>query len=123
MRFTKEHEWVEMHGDIATVGISDYAQSALGDLVSVELPKVGAKVEQFKSMAIVDSMKASSEVYAPISGEVIEVNTELNVHPEWINQSPHEKGWLVKIKPGNPGELDKLMGDEEYKKYTAGLKH
>ena len=123
MKFSKEHEWVELKDDIAIVGITDYAQSALGDLVSVELPKVGAQVQQFKAMAIVDSMKASSDVYAPISGEVVEVNTELNQHPELINSSAEDKGWMVKIKPSNTKDLDALMGKEEYDKYTAGLKH
>ncbi|HLC68748.1 MAG TPA: glycine cleavage system protein GcvH [Candidatus Bilamarchaeaceae archaeon] len=123
MKFSKEHEWVELKDDIAIVGITDYAQSALGDLVSVELPKVGAQVQQFKAMAIVDSMKASSDVYAPISGEVVEVNTELNQHPELINSSAEDKGWMVKIKVKDPSELDKLMTKEEYAKYITGLKH
>ena len=123
MKFTKEHEWIEVHGDIATVGISDYAQSALGDLVSVELPKVGAQIQQFKSMAIVDSMKASSDVYAPASGTVIEVNAELGSHPEYINSSPYEKGWMVKVKLSNPNELEALMDQVAYEEYTKGLKH
>ena len=123
MKFSKEHEWVELKDDIAIVGITDYAQSALGDLVSVELPKVGAQVQQFKAMAIVDSMKASSDVYAPISGEVVEVNTELNQHPELINSSSEDKEWMVKIKVKDPSELDKLMTKEEYAKYITGLKH
>ena len=123
MKFSKEHEWVELKDDIAIVGITDYAQSALGDLVSVELPKVGAQVQQFKAMAIVDSMKASSDVYAPISGEVVEVNTELNQHPELINSSAEDKGWMVKIKVKDPSELDKLMTKEEYAKYITRFKH
>lgn len=123
MKFTKEHEWVVVDGDIATIGISDYAQSALGDIVSAELPKPGASIQQFKSMAIVDSMKASSDVYAPVSGSVVEVNAELNSHPELINQSPEEKGWMVKVKLSNPQELEALMDKAAYEEYTKGLKH
>ena len=123
MKFTKDHEWVKVEGSMAVVGITDYAQKALGDIVSLELPKVGVKYVQGKSFSIVDSMKASSEVYAPLSGEVVEINSELNINPQWINESPYEKGWIAKLKPDNLSELDKLMGEEEYKKYCEGLKH
>lgn len=123
MKFTKEHEWIKMEGEVAIMGITNHAQSALGDIVSLELPKVGTQVEQSKSMAMIDSMKASSDVYAPISGEIVEVNTELSNHPEWINESPEDKAWMVKIKPKDPKDLDKLMTKEEYEKYIAESKH
>ena len=123
MKFSKEHEWVVLNGDVATVGITDYAQSALGDIVSVELPKVGALVVQFKNLAIVDSMKASSDVYAPVSGTVLEVNVELSNHPEYINSSPYEQGWMAKIKLSNPAELEALMDKAAYDEFTKGLKH
>ncbi len=121
MKFTKDHEWVRMDGDLAVIGISDYAQKALGDLVSLELPKVGRVLKQHDSFSIVDSMKASSDVYAPISGEVVTVNSDLNNNPQWINESPYEKGWMVKIKPANAAELDTLMSEDDYKKYLSGL--
>ncbi len=123
MKFTKDHEWVRIEGETAIVGITDYAQKALGDIVSLELPKIGSRYDQGKHFSIVDSMKASSEVFAPLSGEVVEVNSALNDNPQWINESPHEKGWIAKFKPNNLSELDKLMDEEEYKKYCEGLGH
>ena len=123
MKFTKDHEWVRIDNEISVIGITDYAQKALGDVVSIELPKVGRAVKQGESFSIVDSMKASSEVYAPISGEVIESNTALNDNPQWINESCYEKGWIAKLKAGDLGELDKLMDDAAYKNYVSGLKH
>lgn len=121
LKFSKEHEWVRVEGELVVIGISDYAQKALGDVVSLDLPKKGAVFEQSKPIGMIDSMKASSDVYAPIGGEVIEVNEELNNNPEWINQSPYEKGWLVKIKPNNLAELEGLMDEEKYNEYTKGL--
>ena len=123
MKFTKDHEWVKVDGDIAIIGISDYAQKALGDIVSIELPKVGRAVKQGESFCIVDSMKASSEVYAPISGKVLEVNHALSDNPQWINESCYEKGWIAKLKVSDLKELDKLMDDHTYKNYISGLKH
>ncbi|MFH1470627.1 MAG: glycine cleavage system protein GcvH [Candidatus Micrarchaeota archaeon] len=117
MKFTKEHEWAKLEGDVATVGITDYAQSHLGDIVSLDLPKAGAKVAQFKEMAMIDSMKASSPVYSPVSGEIVAVNGELTGSPQLVNQSPQEKGWLVKIKVSNPKEMDSLMDEAQYKKF------
>lgn len=114
MKFTKEHEWVELREGLAVVGITDFAQKALGDIVSLELPKIGAKFKAGESMAIVDSMKASSDVYAPISGEVVEVNSELLTSPQLVNESPYEKGWMVKLKPSNPREFDKLLDEKAY---------
>lgn len=121
MKFTKEHEWVDIQGEIAFVGISDYAQHALGDIVSLDLPKVGVVVKQGQALGVVDSMKASSEIYSPLSGEVLEVNKELESNPQWVNESPQEKGWMVKLKPSNMSDLDGLMSEEEYKKYLEGL--
>ena len=99
MKFTKEHEWVRIENGIVVVGISDYAQRALGDVVSLDLPKPGRIVKKGDSFAMVDSMKASSDVYAPVSGEVVEINIELMDNTAWINESPYEKAWFVKIKP------------------------
>ncbi len=123
MKFTKEHEWIDMQGEIALVGISDYAQHSLGYIVSLDLPKVGVVVKQGQTLGVVDSMKASSEIYSPLSGEVLEVNKELETNPQWVNESPQQKGWVAKVKPSNITELDGLMSEEEYKKYLEGLKH
>lgn len=119
MLFTKEHEWVEVKGSVATVGISAFAQKQLGDIVSIELPSVGSTFSQGQSFAIVDSMKASSDVYAPVSGEVVEVNKDLLNNPQWINEDPYGKGWIAKIKVSGADELKKLMKKEEYGKFTG----
>jgi glycine cleavage system H protein len=119
-KFTKEHEWVKMTNEgQATIGISDFAQQQLGDIVSVELPKVGSNFRRMQTMAIVDSVKASSDIYSPLSGEVIQVNVELTEHPEWINQSPYELGWMVKLKPSDIEELDKLMTPDQYREFIG----
>ncbi|MFH1447448.1 MAG: glycine cleavage system protein GcvH [Candidatus Micrarchaeota archaeon] len=118
MKFTKEHEWVKLEGDVATVGITDYAQEQLGDVVSIDMPTVGKTVKQNDELLIIDSMKASSPVYAPVSGEVVEVNSELENSPQMVNESPLEKGWMAKLKVSDLSELDKLMGEEEYKKFV-----
>lgn len=122
IKFTKEHEWVQMKNDLAVVGISDFAQKQLGDIVSVELPKVGSDFKQMQVMAIVDSIKASSDIYCPISGQVTEINQELQEHPEWVNQSPYDKGWMVKIKPSNISELESLMNKTQYEEFVGQLK-
>ncbi|MBU1197273.1 glycine cleavage system protein GcvH [Candidatus Micrarchaeota archaeon] len=119
MKFTKEHEWVNVVDGMVTVGISDFAQKALGDVVSVELPKVGKTFKQGESMAIVDSMKASSDVYAPLSGNIAEVNNELVNHAQWVNESPYEKGWMVKIKIADSKEMDSLMDETAYNEFCA----
>ena len=121
IRYTKEHEWVKVDGDTATVGISPYAQEQLGDVVFVELPEVGKKVEKGKEMAVDESVKAASEVYAPISGEVAEVNNALTDAPATVNEDALGKGWFVKIKLANKGELDGLMDEAAYKAYVDGL--
>ena len=117
IRFTKEHEWIVLKEEgIAIVGISDFAQGQLGDIVSIELPKVGSIFKPMQSMAIIDSVKASSDIYCVMSGEIVEVNEELLEHPEWINQSPYELGWIVKLKPSNMEEFHNLMTNEQYNK-------
>jgi glycine cleavage system H protein len=118
-RYTKEHEWVDAKDGVATVGITDYAQSELGDVVFVELPEVGKKLETGKSLGTVESVKAVSEIYAPASGEVLEANSELHNKPETINTDPHGAAWLVKIKLANPAELDGLMDGPAYEAYIA----
>jgi glycine cleavage system H protein len=119
IKFTKQHEWVVIRNGIAIIGISDFAQSQLGDIVSIELPKVGSSFKQTQAMAIVDSVKASSDIFCPLSGEVSEVNENLSEHPELINQSPYESGWIVKIRPSNPLDFDSLMTKEEYDMFVG----
>jgi glycine cleavage system H protein len=118
-RYTKEHEWVNVAGDVATVGITDYAQHELGDVVFVESPKVGSSVTAGKTFGTVESVKAVSEIYAPASGEVLEANPELQSNPEKINTDPHGAAWLVKIKLSNPSELAGLMDAAGYEAYVA----
>ena len=120
VKFTKEHEWLKMTNDgQATIGISDFAQQQLGDIVSVELPKVGSNFRRMQTMAIVDSVKASSDIYSPLSGEVMQVHVELSEHPEWINQSPYELGWMVKLNPSDIEELEKLMTPDQYREFIG----
>jgi glycine cleavage system H protein len=119
VKFTKDHEWAKLDGGVATIGITDYAQNALGDIVYVELPEVGKKLQQGKEAAVVESVKAASDVYAPVSGEVTEVNSALKDQPALINSSPQEKGWFFKIKLANENEFQSLMDDSAYKKHTG----
>jgi glycine cleavage system H protein len=121
IRYTKEHEWVKVEGDTATVGISPYAQEQLGDVVFVELPEIGKKIEKGKEMAVVESVKAASEVYAPIGGEVLEVNGALTDAPATVNEDALGKGWFAKIKLANKSELDGLMDEAAYKASVDGL--
>ncbi|HKV24404.1 MAG TPA: glycine cleavage system protein GcvH [Candidatus Acidoferrum sp.] len=118
-RYTKEHEWVEVQGGLAAIGITDYAQHELGDVVFVELPKLGAKVELGKTFGTVESVKAVSDIYAPASGEVVEINDALHNAPEKINTDPHGVGWLIKIRLGNSSELNSLMDGAAYEAYIA----
>lgn len=118
-RYTKDHEWLQISGSVGTIGITDYAQHALGDVVFVELPKVGAKVKAGDVLGTVESVKAVSEVFAPVSGEVTEVNSDLSSAPEKINQDPHRSAWLAKIKIENAGEASKLMDAKTYTEYVA----
>ncbi len=121
VRYTKDHEYVRLDGDVAVVGISDYAQGQLGDVVFVELPEIGKAVEKGKEAAVVESVKAASEVYAPISGEVVEVNSELEAAPGLVNEDAEGKGWFLKLKLSNPAEFDGLMNEHAYKDYLDTL--
>ena len=118
-RYTKEHEWVLADGDTGTVGITDHAQRELGDIVYVDLPKVGTRIEAGKSLGSVESVKAVSDIYSPVSGEVTEINDSLADAPEKLNEDPHGAAWLVKIKLANPAELEKLMDGAAYEAYIA----
>src|SRR5258708_14157757 len=115
-RFTKDHEWVRLDGDLAVVGITDYAQSQLGDVVYVELPEIGRRVEQGKEAAVVESVKAASEVYAPVSGEVAEVNEALAADPAMVNADAMGDGWFLKVRLDDPKQLDGLMDQAPYKR-------
>ena len=121
-RYTKEHEWVHVTGDTGTVGITDHAQKELGDIVYVDLPKVGAKIDQGKSLGSVESVKAVSEIYSPVSGEVIEVNELLTSAPEKLNEDPHGAAWLVKIKLDSDAEVQNLMSASDYQSYIGAEK-
>jgi glycine cleavage system H protein len=121
LRFTKEHEWIRVDGDVGVVGISDHAQTQLGDVVYVELPAIGKKVTKGGEAAVVESVKAASEVYAPVSGEVIEVNAGLPDNPAQVNQSPLGEGWFFKIRLANKGELSDLMDEAAYKAFVDTL--
>ena len=110
-RYSKDHEYVALEGDIATLGISDYAQSQLGDIVFIELPDVGKKVAKGKEIAVIESVKAASEVYSPVGGEVVEVNSQLGETPALVNDDPLGRGWLVKVRISDPGECASLMDE------------
>ena len=118
-RYTKEHEWIKVEGGVGTVGITDYAQHELGDVVYVEMPKVGAKLDVNQPFGTVESVKAVSEIYSPVSGEVVEVNAALGNEPEKINKEPHGAAWIMKIKLTNAKELDGLMDAAAYQNYIA----
>lgn len=120
-RYTKDHEWVRVENDLATVGITDFAQKQLGDVVYVELPAVGTKLDVHQTIGVIESVKAVSDVYSPISGEVAEVNEALNGSPEILNQDPHGKGWIIRLKIANPGDLENLMSAAEYEAFLEGL--
>jgi len=121
-RYTKEHEWVLVEGDIGTVGITDHAQDELGDIVYVDLPKPGAHIEQGKSLGSVESVKAVSDVYSPVSGEVTEINGLLADSPEKLNAEPHGAAWLVKIRLSAPAEVASLMSAADYQSYIGAEK-
>jgi glycine cleavage system H protein len=118
-RYTKEHEWVRVEGDIGVVGITDHAQKELGDIVYVDLPKVGARLEQGKTLGSVESVKAVSDIFVPVSGEVAEINEILATTPEKLNEDPHGAAWLVKIKLSAPDEVNRLLSAEDYQKYVG----
>jgi len=120
LRYSKDHEWVKVDDQEALVGITEYAQEQLGDVVYVELPQVGQQVTQFKPFGVVESVKAASDLYAPVSGEVIAVNSELAKSPEKVNEEPYEGGWMIRVRMKDPSELDNLMNAEQYQAETAG---
>jgi glycine cleavage system H protein len=122
-RYTREHEWVALEGETATVGITEHAQSELGDIVFVELPKVGAQLEAGKPCGTVESVKAVSDIFSPVTGEVTEVNAALSDTPEWINQDPHGKAWMIKVKLSSPVPLEQLMSAEQYEQYVREESH
>ncbi|MFY9631360.1 MAG: glycine cleavage system protein GcvH [Candidatus Cybelea sp.] len=117
--FSKEHEWVRLDGDTATIGITDYAQGSLGDIVYVELPKVGATIEQFGNVGVVESVKAVSDLFTPISGEVIEINGTLDDDPAAVNREPYGAGWLIKVRLRDNGETANLLSPAEYELLAA----
>ena len=119
--FTEEHEWIDVEGDTATVGVTDYAQEQLGDIVFVELPEVGTMIDKGKDAAVVESVKAASDVYAPISGEVTEANSALEDEPALVNTSPEEEGWFFKLTIGDKDELEGLMNAKAYQAFCDGL--
>ncbi len=119
IRYSKDHEWARPEGDLYVVGISDYAQDQLGDIVFVELPETGTRIAKNDEFGSVESVKAVSELYMPMGGEVVEINADLEENPELVNSKPYESGWMIKIKPANAGEFDQLMDQPAY---TASLK-
>jgi glycine cleavage system H protein len=121
-KFTKSHEWVKIQGDLAFVGISDHAQQSLGDITFVELPAIGKKVQKEESCSMIESVKAASDIYAPVSGEIAEVNTNIETHPEVINTDPYGNAWLFKIKNFNPAESDALMDASAYDAFVESEK-
>ena len=119
--FTKEHEWVRITGESATIGITDFAQESLGDITFIDLPKPGQELAQFGLCATVESVKAASDIYSPLSGEVLKINEELVNKPELINKSPYDSGWIVEVKIKDLKEKDNLLGAEKYKEYLSTL--
>ncbi|MDQ1300551.1 MAG: glycine cleavage system protein [Chloroflexota bacterium] len=117
-RYAKSHEWVRLEGSVAVVGVSDYAQHLLSDVVYVDLPEVGDSVTAGESLGTVESVKAAEDAYSPISGEVIEINAALEDHPEWVNEDPYGKAWLIKVTPSDTGELAGLMDAVAYEAYV-----
>jgi glycine cleavage system H protein len=115
LKYTAEHEWVSVDEGVATIGITDYAQGELGDVVFVELPEVGAIVKQMESFGTIEAVKAVSDLFAPVSGEVVEINVMLSDAPDTINRDPYGSGWMLKVKMSDPSELDSLLGVDEYK--------
>ena len=123
LRYTKEHEWAKREGDRVRVGITAYAQEQLGDVVFVELPKVGARVAAHQTFGVVESVKAVSDLFAPVSGEVVEVNGELPNAPQAVNQDPYGRGWMLVVQPSSPSELDELMTAQQYEQFLTEGAH
>ena len=123
LKYTKEHEWAKIEGDRARIGITDFAQEQLGDVVFVELPKVGAKVTSMSTFGVVESVKAVSDLFAPLTGEVVEVNAELPKEPETVNRDPYGQGWMLVIRMANPAEANALLSAAQYEQLIAGGGH
>ncbi len=121
IKYTKDHECIVLDGDVASIGITSYAQDALGDLVFVELPEVGKQINKGDEFAVVESVKTAAEVYAPVSGEVVEINDAMESDLDLMKSAVNENGWIVKIKISNTGELDGLLGEADYKEFTDSL--
>ena len=119
-KYTEEHEWVLLDGDTAVVGITHFAQDQLGDVVYVELPKVGDRVEQMKPFGVIESVKTASDLYAPVTGVVVEVNSAVVDEPQTVNDAPYEAGWLIKVKPDDPSEIERLMTAQQYADSVGG---
>jgi glycine cleavage system H protein len=120
LQYTKEHEWVKLEGEVATVGITDYAQRQLGDVVFVELPQVGTQVEQMKPFGVIEAVKAVSDLFSPVTGEVTEINSKLESQSNLINSDPYGEGWIIKVKLKDPKELDALLSPADYRKLVEG---
>jgi len=120
LRYSKEHEWVRVKDGVAAVGITSYAQEELGDVVFVQLPEVGSRVTQFEPMGVVESVKAASDLFAPVSGKVVSVNQQLFDHPELVNKDPYGEGWMIEVELADARELDKLLTSEEYEQSLSG---
>lgn len=119
LRYSKDHEWIAVEGDTATIGITDYAQHALGDVVYVDLPRAGDRFGTHEAFGSVESVKAVSEIFTPVAGEVLEVNDSINDTPEAVNKEPYTDGWMVRVKMDNPGEADAMLSAVEYEEYLA----
>jgi glycine cleavage system H protein len=121
LRYSKDHEWVKVDGDTAAIGITDYAQHALGDVVYIDMPRVGDKLGPHEAFGSVESVKAVSEIFTPIAGEIVEVNDALNDTPEAVNSDPYGAAWMIKVKMDNPGEADAMLSAEEYEEYLSSV--
>jgi glycine cleavage system H protein len=121
LKYTKEHEWVRLEGDAGVVGVTDYAQDQLGDIVYLDLPAAGASVAQYAKLGEIESVKAVSDLYSPVSGEIVEVNQEAVDAPELVNSDPYDRGWLIKVRLANPGEIDGLLSAEAYDTHITKL--
>ena len=119
LRYTKDHEWVKVDGDVATIGVTDYAANQLGDVVFVDLPAVGKTIDQFATFGVVESVKAVSDLYAPVAGEITEVNAELGAKPELVNSDPFGEGWMIRVKVADPDQLSGLLDAAGYEQLTA----
>jgi glycine cleavage system H protein len=119
LRYSKDHEWVAVDGDVATIGITDYAQHSLGDVVYIDMPRVGDKLSPHEAFGSVESVKAVSEIFTPVAGEIVEVNDGLNDTPEAVNNDPYSAGWMIKVKMDNPGEADAMLAAVEYEEYLS----